>query len=154
MAFTDSALAPLLEAVRASSPAPLLVVTADHGEARGDHGEMTHSLFAYEATLHVPLFLWCPDRLVAAGRDDTPARHVDIVPTVLDAARRRRRPESARAVPAARPRREEAPEAPTSRLSRPRSIAAGRRCGASSTAGMKYIDLPVPELYDLSDRSR
>jgi len=32
-------------------------VTADHGEALGDHGEQSHGLFAYESTLHVPLIL-------------------------------------------------------------------------------------------------
>ena len=41
-------------------PPPLVIVTGDHGEARGDHGELTHGLFCYEATLHVPLFAWCP----------------------------------------------------------------------------------------------
>jgi arylsulfatase A-like enzyme len=86
VAATDDALAPLLEALRTTRPAPLLVVTADHGEALGDHGELTHGLFAYEATLHVPLFVWCPD-LVAAGRDTRAARHVDIV---FDGPRRRR----------------------------------------------------------------
>ncbi|MEP6767729.1 MAG: sulfatase, partial [Acidobacteriota bacterium] len=55
VAYTDSVLAPLLDAVRETRPAPLLIVTSDHGEARGDHGELTHGLFAYEPTLHVPL---------------------------------------------------------------------------------------------------
>ncbi len=84
VAYTDASLAPLLEAVRSQKPAPLLVVTGDHGEARGDHGELTHGLFCYEATLHIPLFAWCPP-LISSGREAVPARHVDIVPTVLDA---------------------------------------------------------------------
>lgn len=148
VAFTDSALRPLLEAVRASSPSPLLVVTADHGEARGDHGEMTHSLFAYEATLHVPLLLWCPDQLVPAGRDDTPARHVDVVPTVLDAVGAA----AGRELPGQsllRAGRQEAPdgtyfEALSAALNRGWAPLRGLVQG-----GVKYIDLPVPELYDL-----
>ncbi len=84
VAYTDAALAPLLEAVRAQQPPPLLFVTGDHGEARGDHGELTHGLFCYEATLHIPLFAWCPP-LISPGRDAVPARHIDIAPTILDA---------------------------------------------------------------------
>ena len=34
-----------------------IVVTADHGESLGEHGETTHGLFAYESTLHVPMIL-------------------------------------------------------------------------------------------------
>ena len=62
-----------------------LVVTGDHGEARGDHGELTHGLFCYEATLHVPLFVWCPDLVAARAATPSAARHIDILPTMLDA---------------------------------------------------------------------
>ena len=33
----------------------LVVVTGDHGESLGDHGETTHSMFLYEAAIRVPL---------------------------------------------------------------------------------------------------
>ena len=62
----------------------LLVVTADHGEGLGEHGEETHGSFAWESTLRVPLLVWGEG--VAAGRDDRLARHVDIAPTLLRAA--------------------------------------------------------------------
>ena len=35
----------------------LVIVTADHGESLGEHGELTHGMFAYEPTLHVPLIV-------------------------------------------------------------------------------------------------
>ena len=35
-------------------------LTADHGEGLGEHGELTHGIFAYEATLRVPLVLYAP----------------------------------------------------------------------------------------------
>lgn len=77
-------LAPLLEVRTAGDePSTLVVLTADHGEALGDHGELTHGLFAYESTLAVPLVVWGSG--VEPGRDRRWARHVDIVPTVLDA---------------------------------------------------------------------
>jgi arylsulfatase A-like enzyme len=33
----------------------LVIVTSDHGEALGEHGEDVHGYFVYEATLRVPL---------------------------------------------------------------------------------------------------
>ncbi|MCP5004589.1 MAG: sulfatase, partial [Planctomycetes bacterium] len=38
----------------------LVVMTADHGEGEGEHGEETHSLLAYDTTLHVPLIVRVP----------------------------------------------------------------------------------------------
>ena len=85
VAAADAFLAPLLGEVTAARPRPaLLVVTADHGEARGDHGERTHGLFAYEPTLRVPLLLW--GKGVGPGRDARAAGHVDVFPTLLAAA--------------------------------------------------------------------
>ena len=40
----------------------LLIVTADHGESLGEHGEQTHAIFVYDATVHVPLMIrYSPD---------------------------------------------------------------------------------------------
>src|SRR5213076_2804041 len=58
VAGVDAALGPLFSDIRSSGKPTLVVVTSDHGEALGDHGEETHGLFAYEATLHVPMLLW------------------------------------------------------------------------------------------------
>jgi arylsulfatase A-like enzyme/Flp pilus assembly protein TadD len=85
VAAADGYLEPLLAPFLAGAETPTrIVVTGDHGESLGEHGEETHGLFAYEATLHVPLVLWGPG--VPPGRDGRPARHVDIFPTVLAAA--------------------------------------------------------------------
>lgn len=60
----------------------MVIVTGDHGESLGEHGESTHGLFAYEATLHIPLIVW--EKGVLAHRRETRAvRHIDIVPTIL-----------------------------------------------------------------------
>src|SRR5205085_6426522 len=101
VSWTDYALGPLLGALHEDKgPSTLVVVTGDHGESLGEHGELTHSLFAYEATLHVPLIVG----EVTPGRDDasvkgasidSPVRHVDLLPTILAA--------SGAAVPAALP---------------------------------------------------
>jgi arylsulfatase A-like enzyme/Flp pilus assembly protein TadD len=147
VAYTDAALAPLLEAVRNVQPAPLLVVTGDHGEARGDHGELTHGVFCYEATLHIPLFAWCPG-IVAPGRDDVPARHIDIVPTILDAIGEPRPAELTGQSLLGTGRREAEEGSYFEALS-----AAFNRGWAPlrglALHGNKYIDLPIPELYNL-----
>ena len=64
------ALAPLLDAARDASGRPtLVIVTGDHGEGLGDHGELTHGLFAYESTLRIPLIVAQVDRATpACGR--------------------------------------------------------------------------------------
>jgi choline-sulfatase len=61
----------------------LLVVTSDHGEGLGDHGEALHGFFVYQSTLQVPFFVRGTG--VRAGtRIETTVRLVDVFPTVLD----------------------------------------------------------------------
>jgi arylsulfatase A-like enzyme/Tfp pilus assembly protein PilF len=61
----------------------LVVLTADHGESLGEHGEKTHAVFIYDATVHVPLFFRAPGRLPKGRVYAGPVRSVDIVPTLL-----------------------------------------------------------------------
>jgi arylsulfatase A-like enzyme len=83
--YVDAALGRLLEAVEhGSDAAPLVVVTADHGEGLGDHGHIEHSLHLYEEQLHVPLVLHWPDALPAGLRIETPVGLVDLAPTILE----------------------------------------------------------------------
>ena len=64
----------------------VVVVAADHGEALGDHGEDTHGLFLYDATLHVPLLVRLPGRRSAGTRVEARVRLADVAPTLLEAA--------------------------------------------------------------------
>jgi arylsulfatase A-like enzyme/Tfp pilus assembly protein PilF len=89
VAWTDHALGPLLDRLSTLSRPTLAIVTSDHGESLGEHGEATHGMFAYEATLRVPLIvaLVAPGAPPPRGRGiDLPVRLIDIAPTVLDAA--------------------------------------------------------------------
>jgi arylsulfatase A-like enzyme/Flp pilus assembly protein TadD len=147
VAFTDAALGPLLDAARAATRPLVTIVTADHGESLGHHGEDTHGLFAYEDTLHVPLLLSMPS--LTARVIDTPVRHVDIAPTILDALSTKADGVSGRSLlpliegtdTADRPAYFEALSAALNRGWAPlRGVIAG---------GEKYIDLPIPELYDI-----
>ncbi len=57
IAFADQALGELLASWDARPGSSLVVLTADHGEAFGEHEEESHSLFVYDTTLRVPLIL-------------------------------------------------------------------------------------------------
>ncbi len=60
-----------------------LLVTSDHGEGLGDHGETLHGFFVYQSTLHVPFFVRAPG--VAPGTRLTNAvQLVDVFPTSLE----------------------------------------------------------------------
>ena len=93
VAFVDRALGPLFDKLATLSRPTLVIVTSDHGESLGEHGELTHGMFAYEATLHVPLIIARVEPGWSAGTrtpatapwSTTPVRHIDIVPTVLEA---------------------------------------------------------------------
>ena len=84
VAYADAMLGRLLDRLRAEGALDrtLLVVTADHGESLGDHGETTHGLFAYDSTLAVPLIL--SGHGIPHGAVDGTAGHADILPTICD----------------------------------------------------------------------
>ncbi|HSR50303.1 MAG TPA: sulfatase-like hydrolase/transferase [Acidobacteriota bacterium] len=49
----------------------LIVYTSDHGESRGDHGEVTHGLFIYQSTQHIPLIIKPPGQPEASAGQET-----------------------------------------------------------------------------------
>ncbi len=151
VAAADAALEPLLGPLleQGRDGRTLVVFTADHGEGLGEHGEMTHGVFAYETTLRVPLVLYAP-RLFGPSVVKTPVRHVDIVPTVLDAL--------GMEIPSGLDGRSllqviaghDVPVAPTYFEALSSSLNQGwAPLHGAIGDGRKYVDLPLPELYDL-----
>jgi len=147
----DAALAPLLGPILDGREKNrwLVVLTSDHGESLGEHGEMTHGIFAYEASLRVPLILHAPG-LLRPRVVTTPVGQVDLLPTLLDAL----------GLPA--------PEGLSGRSLWPLAFGQSRTpapayfeaLSSSLNRGwaplhgvidgsLKYVDLPLPELYDL-----
>ena len=160
VAYTDHALGPLLDAVPDPARPSLVIVTADHGEGLGDHGELTHGLFAYEATLRVPFIIaQLPALGSAAAEPETagsvfsiPARHIDILPSILDVldlplpahlVGRTLLPSGAESDDTGE--RDSYFEALSASLNRGWAPLQGVVAGRA-----KYIDLPVAELYDLA----
>ncbi|MEA2489939.1 MAG: choline-sulfatase [Acidobacteriota bacterium] len=138
-AMLAEALGPLLE----ESPNALVIVTGDHGESLGEHGEKTHGLFAYEATLAVPLLVVDPAH--KPGRNDGYVRHIDIAPTILTRAGLTASAEMKGAPLFAEGARGYTYfEALSASLNRGWAPLVGALDG-----GKKLIELPIPELYDL-----
>jgi arylsulfatase len=61
----------------------VVILTADHGEALGNHDVLTHSGL-YQTIIHVPLFIRLPGRHPPSGRIASPVMLVDLLPTSLD----------------------------------------------------------------------
>jgi len=60
----------------------VVIITADHGEAFGEHGRRVHGSSLYEELLRVPLLIYRPDTL---GRIvEEPVSLIDLGPTILD----------------------------------------------------------------------
>src|SRR6266404_5105256 len=87
IAYADSAVAHWIAFLKKAGvyDNAIIVITGDHGEGLGEHGEATHGLFLYDSTLHVPLIL---KTAAAAHRGtviDAQVRTTDILPTILSA---------------------------------------------------------------------
>jgi arylsulfatase A-like enzyme/Tfp pilus assembly protein PilF len=87
VAWTDSLIGELRTALEARGllERSLVVLTADHGEGLGDHGERFHGFFVYDTTVRVPLILRLPGAARAGTVIGDPVSHVDLLPTILDA---------------------------------------------------------------------
>ncbi len=83
VAFADAQLARLLALLQATGRTghTIVVVAGDHGESLGEHGEQTHGMLLFDATLRVPLVFAGPG-IDHAVRGE-PTSLVDVAPTVL-----------------------------------------------------------------------
>ncbi len=61
----------------------LIVLSGDHGESLGEHGEKTHGFFIYNSTLHVPLIAHLPGK-TSAGTISQMVSLAGLMPTVLE----------------------------------------------------------------------
>ncbi|HLH42501.1 MAG TPA: sulfatase [Bryobacteraceae bacterium] len=95
VAEEDAAIGDLLARLRESGlyDGALIVITADHGNAHGEHGLLDHFLgFVYQELVHVPLAIKYPGQRAAARSDDLVSQ-VDILPTILDSLQLKPGPE-------------------------------------------------------------
>jgi len=147
VAYTDAMVGRLLDRLRAGQALQhtAIVVTADHGESLGEHGETTHGLFAYGPTLSVPMIVSGPG--IGRGVVEGAVGHVDLLPTICDLLGVAV-PPGLDGISLIRP---PAPdrlvyfEALDASLTRDWAPLTG-----VTSARWKFIDLPEPELYDLA----
>ncbi len=129
----------------------IIVLSGDHGEGLGEHGEKTHGFFIYNSTLHVPLIVHFPE-----GHKGTevegPVSTADIMPTILQALRLQVPPEvqGTSMLPLV-----EAKQAESSRQLYAETFLPRLHFNWSELRGLEvgkyhFIEAPKPELYDIS----
>jgi len=150
VAYVDAALGALFSHLEETGllDRTLVVLTGDHGESLGEHGESTHAYFAYNATIWVPLIIRLPEG--RAGRSDDYVAHMDIFPTICDALdlKTPRGLPGISLLPAVKGKRL------PSRSLYFESLYPYYSRGWAPQRGvildrMKYIESPIPEFYDL-----
>ncbi len=153
IAGVDRAIGRILDRLRQDSllDDTIVVVTADHGESLGEHGEKTHAVFVYDATIRVPLFLRYPRLLPQGVVYEGAVSSVDLVPTLLAALGLPggETTEGMNLLPALRGK---APSPPRSQYCESLLSEVGFGMAplhALRRDGLKYIRAPRPELYDL-----
>lgn len=85
IAYVDECFGQLMENLQRLGVAErtVVAVVGDHGEGRGDHNELTHSLLAYDSTLRVPLIVRAPG-IEGGRRVESRVGTVDLLPTLLE----------------------------------------------------------------------
>jgi len=91
IAFVDAQVGRVLDWLRGAGldQRTIVVVVGDHGESLNEHGEGTHALFVYDATVRVPLIVRAPFASMHGRRVGSTVRTVDLAPTILDLVGRR-----------------------------------------------------------------
>lgn len=146
VAGADDALGKFLRPILERRPNTMVIVTSDHGEGMGEHGEITHGLFAYEETLHVPMIVY-EKGVLKPHVEKRFVRHIDIAPTILDRIGEEKTPEM---LGASLLRVDD-----KFRTTYFEALTASLNLGWAPLVGMiedgnKYIDLPLAELYNLN----
>ncbi|HXJ92141.1 MAG TPA: sulfatase-like hydrolase/transferase [Terriglobia bacterium] len=158
ISFDDAQVGRVLGALRAKRlyEQTLVIVTSDHGESLGEHGEAEHGFFVYNATLRVPLIVKWPGRKHdGAVVVQEPVSTIDISSTIAQAA----------GIPASGTRsfqgkaltRAIEPHSASPNSVQPlyaesyyaRDSFGWHELRAVITEQYKYIDAPAPEVYDL-----
>jgi arylsulfatase A-like enzyme/Tfp pilus assembly protein PilF len=132
----------------------LVILTGDHGESLGEHGEKTHGFFIYNATLHVPLIIHLPASTHARTVPSL-VNLADLMPTVLQAVNIPS-PEQVQGrslLPLISPKSEETPRSLYAESFLPRLHFNWSELRGVETDKYHFIDAPKPELYDLSKDS-
>jgi arylsulfatase A-like enzyme len=83
--YTDAQIGRLLDGLyeRGLSGETVVLITADHGEAFGEHGAQGHTWSMIDEVLRIPLLLRAPGQVPEGVRIASPVSLVDVPPTLL-----------------------------------------------------------------------
>ena len=86
IAYVDSILGQLFYELESTGDLEntLVIVTSDHGEKFGEHGEFTHGGSPYLPVVHVPLLVRYPNRFPRGTRRNELRTTADVPATILD----------------------------------------------------------------------
>lgn len=131
----------------------VIVVSGDHGEALGEHGELSHGLLLYEPTLRVPLIFNAPS-LFRSAVVRSPVSLVDLAPTVASLVGHPmtagRRPLDGSDLSATILKGSEPPLTTVYSETEYPTIFGWSSLAAMRRQSTKYIAAPQPEIYDLA----
>jgi arylsulfatase A-like enzyme len=84
--FLDSVLSDFYSFLKARNMLDntLLIITSDHGELLGEHGQVNHIFTLYNELLHVPLLMKYPKDFGLRGHKDTLVQLHDVFSTISD----------------------------------------------------------------------
>jgi arylsulfatase A-like enzyme/Tfp pilus assembly protein PilF len=130
----------------------IVAIAGDHGESLGEHGEETHAMFVYDAVLRVPMMIRWPGHLAPARFHD-PVRSVDLAPTLVELAGL---PplvdvQGSSLLPVGRHDRTASPTLAYAETYFPLFFMNWAPLRSIEDDRWKFVDAPVPELYDLAN---
>jgi choline-sulfatase len=131
----------------------LIVVSGDHGESLGEHGEKTHGFFIYNSTLHVPLVFHLPGAASAKPAVVSDLVNLaDVMPTILQILHLGIPSEvqGQNLLPLIKPKKQVESRSQYAETFLPRLHFNWSELRGVETEKYHFIDAPKPELYDLT----
>lgn len=156
VAYTDELIGRFFDRLRALGryDGSLIVVTADHGESLGEHGEDEHGIFLYSATLHVPLIVKLPGGRRGGTRVGGAVAQTDIAATILDLVGQPTTGLDGRSLRPAFEGHKLAERPVYSESLYPRYTLGWSELRAVTTDEYRYVRAPRPELFDRAQDPR
>jgi arylsulfatase A-like enzyme/Flp pilus assembly protein TadD len=153
IAFADSQVGRLIAFLKAKGvyENTMIVLTGDHGESLGEHGEKTHGFFLYNATLHVPVIIHLPGNETAKVLPELISL-TDLMPTALQVLKVDipAQVQGRGLLPLMTLRKDEDSRSLYAETFLPRIHFNWSELRSVETEKYQFIQAPKPELYDLS----
>ncbi|PYX16368.1 MAG: hypothetical protein DMG84_07830, partial [Acidobacteria bacterium] len=153
IAFADSQVGRLIRFLKDKGlyQNTIIVLTGDHGESLGEHGEKTHGFFIYNATLHIPMILHVPGQRLVNSVPELVSL-ADLMPTVLQALKVDVPPQvqGRNLLPLMTAKKEDQSQGLYAETFLPRLHFNWSELRGLETKNYHFIDAPKPELYDLA----